>query len=166
MRNAVEAKINQDRAERERQEQAENGKCEPFSRRCVTVAQGMSMRGCNQKEIAKALGISGPTLTVWKKKYPEFAEALRTGRELAADLLRGTALQMATGQFRHVETKLVFNKDEGCFDVQKAEVTLPPDPGTLKYMLKSLDPEYSDEHNVNLGGDGIQVDIRVTDGAQ
>lgn len=43
--------------------------------------KGWARDGLTDTEIAKRIGITKGTLYVWKKKYPEFAEALREGKE-------------------------------------------------------------------------------------
>jgi len=47
----------------------------------LATYQGWAREGLIDLEIAKKLGISRQTIANWKKKYPEFAEALREGKE-------------------------------------------------------------------------------------
>jgi hypothetical protein len=59
---------------------ANNGGKQYDASRLLTYT-GWSREGLTNAEIAKRIGISIRTLYVWKQKYPEFAEALREGKE-------------------------------------------------------------------------------------
>lgn len=47
----------------------------------LATYQGWAREGFTDIEIAKKIGVSRSTITYWKQKYPEFAEALREGKE-------------------------------------------------------------------------------------
>lgn len=45
--------------------------------------KGWAMDGLVDRELAAAMGISRTTLNKWRKKFPEFEEALKTSKEVA-----------------------------------------------------------------------------------
>ena len=62
------------------------------------VIETMAASGNDQRNIAKALGVSYPVWLRWKDEYPEIQEALDQGRAVEHDLLVGSLLESATKQ--------------------------------------------------------------------
>lgn len=49
----------------------------------LTLLQGWARDGLNDEQIAEKIGIGKTAFYEWKNKYPEFAEALKEGKEVA-----------------------------------------------------------------------------------
>ena len=56
-----------------------------------------SRDGYTYQDIANRIGISGSTLTAWRKTYPEIHEALRKGREIIDYKVENALLKSAVG---------------------------------------------------------------------
>ena len=56
-----------------------------------------SRDGYTYQDIANRIGISGSTLTAWRKTYPEIHEALRQGREIIDYKVENALLKSALG---------------------------------------------------------------------
>lgn len=56
-----------------------------------------SRDGYTQSDIARRIGINDDTLSMWKKRFPEIANALNTGRELTDYKVENALLKSALG---------------------------------------------------------------------
>ncbi len=61
-------------------------------------AREYAEHGMNNAGIAKLLGISQDTFYVYVRRFPEFAEAVETGRQIIADSAGGSLMDMAMGR--------------------------------------------------------------------
>lgn len=162
MKNKICEQIKRDQLEREKEkaQKADRG----YNTRYATIAQGLAMQGYNQSRIAEFFGVSPSTITAWGKKHKEFRAALDSGKEMAAAELAGTAFRLATGNYVHEERKLEFDKAKGKFVERVSRSNLPPSEAMLKFLLPKVSPDvYSEQQDVNLHGDGFQVNISVVD---
>ena len=133
----------------------------------LAAVQGWAMQGLNNEQIAHNIGINIATLYDYKKKYSEFADALKKGREVA-DLEVVNALhENATGYWRTeqvVSTKKTvgYNKEgkrvevtEPC--VVEVQKWYPANVTAQIYWTKNRMPkDWSDKREVGaeLQGDG------------
>lgn len=62
------------------------------------------MDGLTDEQIAKNIGITSSTLYEWKKKYSEFSEALKRGKEIVDRQVENALLKRALG-YQYVERK-------------------------------------------------------------
>lgn len=59
--------------------------------------QGWAMSGLTDEQIADNLGIAASTIYEYKKKYPEFSEALKKGKDIADAQVINALFKTATG---------------------------------------------------------------------
>lgn len=59
--------------------------------------QGWAMSGITDEQIADNLGVAASTLYEYKKKYPEFSEALKKGKDIADAQVVNALFKLATG---------------------------------------------------------------------
>ncbi len=59
--------------------------------------QGWAMSGLTDEQIADNLGVAASTLYEYKKKYPEFSEALKKGKDIADAQVVNALFKLATG---------------------------------------------------------------------
>lgn len=138
----------------------------------IPAVQGWAMQGLLNKQIAEKLGIHISTLCDYKNKYPEFAEALKRGREVADFEVVNSLHENATGYWRTEQVvsqkRTVSYNSEG----KRVETTEPviveiqrwyPANVTAQiYWTKNRMPqEWSDkkESNVNVGDGNITFNI-------
>ena len=63
----------------------------------LVLVEGWSRDGLTQKQIADNLGINVDTLIEYKKKYPDFSEALKKGKEVVDIEVENALLKRALG---------------------------------------------------------------------
>lgn len=63
----------------------------------LILLEGWARDGSTDKDIAKNIGITETTLYEWKKKYPEFSEALKKGKEVIDYKVENALLMNAIG---------------------------------------------------------------------
>lgn len=104
-----------------------------------------------QSAVAKMLGVSVGSITSWKGKHPEFAEALRKAEKEANGELLNTAFDLATGYEREVNEvikvrKTVIDERGNKVTVDEEKVVrykkyFPPSPQMAQFMLMNRFPE-------------------------
>lgn len=96
--------------------------------------------GISEKAIAQALGFTEQTLNNYKKKYPEFAEALSKNK--GADVLQkliNSGIDAACGQWIEEETTIIQIDDNGKPIKRQKQITkkyIPPNPSLNQYYTK------------------------------
>ena len=105
----------------------------------LILIQGMARDGLTQQQIANNLGISIDTLIENKKKYSEFNDALKKGKEIIDFEVENALLKRALGYTITInEDKL--DKD-GCVHTLKKEVHIPADTTAQIFWLKNRKKE-------------------------
>ena len=105
----------------------------------LILIQGMARDGLTQQQIANNLGISIDTLIENKKKYSEFNDALKKGKEVIDFEVENALLKRALGYTITInEDKL--DKD-GCVHTLQKEVHIPADTTAQIFWLKNRKKE-------------------------
>lgn len=102
--------------------------------------EGWARDGLTDKQIAKNMGITESTLYEWKKKYSEFSESLKKGKEVVDRLVENALLKRALG-YEYTETK---EKREGgvLTEVTKTVKEVVPDVTAQIFWLKNRKPDF------------------------
>lgn len=66
-----------------------------LTRENLIVVQSWAIEGATDEQIAKNIGIAKTTLYEWKKKYPDFAAALKKGKLVVDAAVEGALLKAA-----------------------------------------------------------------------
>lgn len=104
----------------------------------LPVIQGWARDGLVDEQIASNMGISTSTLYDWKKKYLEFSEALKKGKEVVDREVENALLKRALGyQYTEVKTEYL---DDGV-KVTKTAKEVIPDTTAQIFWLKNRKPE-------------------------
>lgn len=96
--------------------------------------------GIAEKQIASALGITEVTLNNYKKRYPEFAKALKDGK--GADVLqrlKNSGIEAACGQWVEEEVTVIQLDKNGEPTKRQKTITkryIPPNPALNQYYTK------------------------------
>ena len=64
--------------------------------------------GLTNADIAERMGINESTIKLWKDKYPEFAKAINTGKEIVDYKVENALLKSALG-YKTKEVKTIIN---------------------------------------------------------
>jgi len=119
--------------------------------------------GLTNTEIADKLGIATCTLHDWRDKYPEFSDAIKTGKETPNDNVEKSLYKRAMG-YEVVETK-EFKDTKG--NITRTETTIKHiagDVGAQCMWLKNRRPkEWMEKLKHELtGADGKDFTISLT----
>ncbi|MBU5439485.1 helix-turn-helix domain-containing protein [Tissierella sp. MSJ-40] len=78
----------------------------------LIVIEGWARDGLTDEQIAKNMGISPSTLYEWKKKYSEFSEALKRGKDVIDREVENALLKRALGYgYEEVTKERMIKKD-------------------------------------------------------
>ena len=120
----------------------------------LTLVEGWKRDGLSDEQVAHNLGISATLLYEWKKKYPEFLNAIKKGKEVSDYELENTLHKRATGYYYTEET--VTNKGD-VVEVTKYE---HPNPTALIFALKNrLPTKYRDKHEVEQTNTNLNINV-------
>lgn len=110
----------------------------------VTV-EGWARDGLTLEEIAANLQISLATLHGWKKRYPEFAEVLGRGREVADCQVENALFKRATGytynEVTYERRRDAATGEERLVEVKRVTKYAPPDVGAQIFWLTNRKPK-------------------------
>lgn len=124
----------------------------------LAAVKGWARNGLTNEQIAHNLGINIATLYEYKKKYLEFDDALKKGREVVDFEVENALLKRALG-YEYEETKVEV-EENGKKKVTKTKKFIPPDVGAAAFWLKNRKPtEWRDRKEIGaeLNGDGSIV---------
>ena len=97
--------------------------------------QGWAMSGLTDEQIADNLEIAASTLYEYKKKYPEFSEALKKGKDIADAQVVNALFKTATG-FTYYEDIATATGD-----VVQAQRYAKPNTTAQIFWLKNRQPD-------------------------
>lgn len=115
-----------------------------------------------EEQVCKNLGISHTTFNDYKKRYPEFLEAVKRGRQAVITELENALVKRALG-YEYEEVKTYIKVEEGR-EVKYTERTvkhLPPDVGALAILLKNKDPEHYTNDRAMLELRRMELELRA-----
>jgi len=94
--------------------------------------------GATDEDLARFFGVTERSITNWKNKYPDFASALKKGKELADASVAKRLYQRALG-FAHKEEKLFCHEGK----IIRAETVkqYPPEVIACIFWLKNRRPD-------------------------
>lgn len=95
--------------------------------------------GLDDKEIAKAIGIHVSTVCEWKKKYPEFSEALKKGLEDSIAEAEEALLAKFKIQTITEEREEIWQDEDGTIKKHKVvtKKQIAPDTTAIIFYLKT-----------------------------
>lgn len=120
----------------------------------LILVEGWSRDGLTQQQIADNLGINVDTLIEYKKKYPDFSEALKKGKEVVDIEVENALLKRALGYTITLYEEKV-DKD-GCVHNLKKDVHVPGDTTAQIFWLKNRKPKnWKDKQNSENTSDDV-----------
>lgn len=98
--------------------------------------------GLTEEQICINLGVGHSAFNVYKKQYPELAEALKKGKEVAITEVENALFKRALG-FTYEETKVSIRMVDGVETkfTEKNTKYQPPDVAACSILLKNKDKE-------------------------
>ena len=107
----------------------------------LTLIEGWAKDGLIDEQIAANIGITTTTLYDWKKKYADFSDALKKGKETSDYEVENALFKSATG-YEYEERKEVQEVVDGVMR-KRVEVTrkqVPPNATSAIFWLKNRKP--------------------------
>ena len=108
----------------------------------LTLIEGWAKSGLTDEQIAKNIGVTTTTFYEWKKKYADFSEALKKGKEVSDFEVESALFKSATG-YEYEERKEVQEVVDGVMR-KKVEITrkqVPPNATSAIFWLKNRKPD-------------------------
>lgn len=108
----------------------------------LTLIEGWARDGLIDEQIAANIGITTTTLYDWKKKYSDFSDALKRGKESSDYEVENALFKSATG-YEYEERKEVQEVVDGVMR-KRVEVTrkqVPPNATSAIFWLKNRKPD-------------------------
>lgn len=106
----------------------------------------LSLLGSTDKELADFFGVSEQTLNSWKKKYPEFLESIKKGKQIADSNVASKLYNRAIGydfEEKHFEIQKASEKDKPPTFVETKRIKkhMPSDTTAAIFWLKNRQPQ-------------------------
>jgi hypothetical protein len=114
------------------------------------LARRLALIGLDDQRIATALGISESTLTLWKRKFPEFKAAIHAGKDIADAPVIGSLYELT--QRRTVRRTRPIIVDKSVEIVEYDEV-VEADVKAAQYWMACRHPEKWSLNKLRGGGD-------------
>ncbi len=109
----------------------------------LKLIKSWKLEGLSDKQIAEdKIGIHESTLYDWANRFPEFAEAIKSGREFVAAEVENAMYKSSQGYDVEEETwERVYNKSTGEYELALTKKTVkhvPPNTTAQIFMLKNI----------------------------
>lgn len=117
-----------------------------------------SKSGATDEEICSALGISPSTFYEYKKKYSEFSEALRTGRQNVVLNIKAALYKRAIG-FEYEERRGT-QKNGQLTNIEIYKRYYPPDTTAAQLLLRNYDKTWRDKDVITSDLKQQEIDLR------
>lgn len=130
----------------------------------LILVEGWARDGLTDVQIAEKIGISKQTFYDWKKKYIDFSDSLKRGKEVVDREVENALLKRALGyRYKEVTKELVTDKDTGISELTVTKVVekeVVPDTTAQIFWLKNRKPEeWRDKRVVDDGSEGKAVGL-------
>lgn len=115
-----------------------SGRKTSFKQEYIQLAENYALLGATDAEIAEFFSVSEQTLNSWKKKFPQFLESLKKGKEVADSNVASKLYNRAIG-YDCKATKIVTYEGKVTDKVEYVE-HYPPDTTAAIFWLKNRQP--------------------------
>lgn len=111
----------------------------------LLLLEAWARNGLTDEHIASNIGIAVGTLYDWKKKYSEFANALKKGKEVMDIMVENALIKSAMGySYDEITQEARHNPDTGEVEMITTKVVtkhVQPNPTSMIFFLKNRKPE-------------------------
>ncbi|MDO4170781.1 MAG: helix-turn-helix domain-containing protein [Lachnospiraceae bacterium] len=105
----------------------------------LLTVEGWARDGLTDEQIAHNCGITATTLYEWKKRFPEFSEAIKRGKRPVDILVENALLKRAMGFA--FEEKTIEKDSKGNVKEKIVKKYIVPDTRAAEFWLKNRKPE-------------------------
>ena len=127
----------------------------------LILIEGWARDGLTDQQIAKNIGISKQTFYDWKKKYADFSDSLKNGKEVIDIQVENSLLKRALGyEYEEVSEKF----DGGILTERKiTKKQVVPDTTAQIFWLKNRKPSvWRDKAQVDIDAEFSKVDELIS----
>lgn len=125
----------------------------------LILVEGWARDGLTDELIAEKLGIATSTLYEYKKKYSEFSEALKRGKDVIDRQVENALLKRALG-YAYVETTRELDNDGRLVVTKEVTKEVNPDTTAQIFWLKNRKPKsWRDKQEIEHTG---ETNVTVT----
>lgn len=120
--------------------------------------------GLIEEQIAHNMGISYPTLKVWKNKHQSILSAIKKGKEPADLAVENALFKLATGYIVKLRKPIKVRTRGGYEEINYAdeEIYVKPEVAAQVFWLKNrMKDKWRDKPEVELNADPVKVIIDV-----
>lgn len=115
-------------------------------------AKKLCLLGATDAEVADFFEVAPSTLYLWKNSFPDFVEAMKTGKDEADERVERSLFQKAVGYELEVEELFAY---QGSITRAKTRKYFPPDTVACIYWTKNRRPDrWRDVHKIEHGKPG------------
>lgn len=118
----------------------------------------LALLGFDDAQIYENLEIAKPTFYEWKRKYPEFADAIARGKARADGKVANALYQRAVGM---LIPKVHVSNYQGKVTLTDLHEYIPPDTAAAKFWLKNRQKELWKDVFGHTDGDGGALAITI-----
>ena len=120
----------------------------------LTLIEGWARDGLTDEQIAKNLGVAVSTFNEYKKKYPEFSESLKKGKEIVDYEVENALLKRALG---YEYDEVTYERGE---ETKRVTKQVNPDTAALIFWLKNRNPEKWRDKQVVESNNNTTVEVK------
>lgn len=106
--------------------------------------QGWARSGLTDEQICKNMGIASKTFYTWKKKYPQFEQSLKRGKEIIDFQVENALFKRAMGYaYNEVTKELIPDRETGVPKLTTVKIVkkeVPPDTTAIMAWLNNRKP--------------------------
>lgn len=131
---------------------------------------GYCLLGLTDEQIAGVFDIAVSTLYEWKKEYPEFSEAIKSGKEEADVKIAASLYKRALGGKEKVQKAFKLREtingvgSKERIEVVEEEIFIPSDTGAAIFWLKNRHPDqWRDKKEVDVNDTSTITGVTLVD---
>lgn len=120
------------------------GRRTKYRERYANIAYSFCLLGADDKFVASAFGVNVSTIYRWRAKYPDFANRMQMGKNIADAEVAAALFKLATGFYHSELTYWVFTNKKGtetAILIKEVVKYHPPNPLAMIFWLKNRQPE-------------------------
>jgi transposase-like protein len=114
----------------------------------LLLLQGWARDGLTDEQIANNMGIATSTLYEWKKKYSEFSESLKKGKEVIDRQVENALLKRALG-YSYTEV----TKEDGVITREVIKEVTPDTTAQIFWLKNRKAKEWRDKQEIEHSGE-------------
>lgn len=114
-----------------------------FTSQLAKRVYDLAVKGLTAEQISRDIGVSVHALNNWKGAQAHFAEAVKTGRRVADELVVASLFQRATG-YSHPAVKVFYCKERGIVTHEYTEHYAPDTTACIFWLKNRMRSKWSD----------------------